>query len=475
VIGFGKSINLLRLCGGGESDTAIIVDTLPGTRDCSHTLRHFFQQGEYLTPVCKALLIVKDIAGALKCMAVGSLDNKTVTTTTFSALVQVARGLGDVHGPGIKMLLVTARTVPLGVLPAHMTAASSGMHTLLGVGVGVGGAASGSGDVSSSEGLQGSLSRIEGYAALGYDACMAGRCWIDVVVIGLHAVQLDLLDALAASSGGSVVSGYSLTEEVVLSSVMHSLRLPTSCFPPHVASMTEHRPGTRRLHADGTIFFEVRTSRGVMPETIFGPVVMQNQVDSAANWVNAIANEFRGSESLSCSVDKLHVTNMVNMTTAASAENGTEVTDNNDSPEVMYKQLCNACNSSNYVATCALLRADPDFALSFLLHPNEELAPAEGAVVQLVLRWRAVTAMKNGGGESCHMTRILTYKLRSTADKREFLAAVDVDLWSSMAARAIAGDLHAASDGLGLPKASSKQEKKDPMSVLLSSDVGNLT
>jgi hypothetical protein len=454
VVGFGKSINLLRLCGGGESDTAIIADTLPGTRDLSHTLGHFFQQGEYLTPACKALLIVRDIAGALKCMAVGSLDNKTVTTTTCSALVQVARGLGNVHGPGIKMLLITARTIPLGALPAHMSGSSDS-------GRGSGGGGGGGG-------MRESLSRIEGYAALGYDACIAGRCWIDVVVVGLHAVQLDLLDALSSSSGGAVVSGYSLREEVVLASVGHFLELPTSCFPPHATAMTERRADMQRLHTDGTIFFEVRTSRGVMPETVFGPVVMQHQEDSAANWINGIASEFTGSGSLSCSVDKLHVTNMVNITTA-SAGKGAEVAEHN--AEVIYKELCNACNGSDYVASCALHRADPDFTLSFLLHPNEDIVHTDGAVVQLVLRWNAVANSKSGGRESCLMTRILTYKLRSTTDKREFLASVDVDLWSSMASRAIAGDLHAASDGLGLSK-TSKEEKKDPMAALLSSDDG---
>lgn len=496
VIGFGKSVNLLRLCGGGESDTAIIADTLPGVRDCAHTLRHFFQQGEYTTPAGKALLIVKDIAVALKCMAVGRLDNKTVTTTTCAVLVQVARELGAVHGPGVRMLLVTARTIPLGVLPAHMTGKGGIGASISGLGMdalleGVGGATiHDSGRIGSSSGVgsensgNASLSRIEGFAALGYDACVFGRCWIDVLVIGLHAVQLDLLDALAFSSGGSVVSGYSLSEEVVLASVERCLRLPTRCFPPHVATLTNHQSHSKRLHTDGTIFFEVRMSRGVMPETIFGPVIMQNQAESTANLVSGLRGSIEGS-SLSCCVDRQHVTNMVNITAASAAEGAGAGRDDNRAPDVVYKELCRACNSSEYIASCALMRADPDFTLSFLLQPNEDLAAADGVVVQLVLRWCDVTSPRQsdnsinsnnrgGGGQSCQRTRILTFKLRQTADKKEFLSAVDVDLWTSMAARAITGDLHAASDGLGLSKASNVTDKQDPLAGLLSSSDGNL-
>ena len=171
----------------------------------------------------------------------------------------------------------------------------------------------------------------------------------------------------------------------------------------------------------------------------------------------------------------------------------TESAATDQSSDTIYAELCQACNHSEYVASCSLLRADPNFALSFLLHPNEILAAEEGAVVQLVLRWCAVTTAKNsnssghgnssghssstgssGGGESCQMTRILTFKLQHTTDKKTFLAAVDVDLWTSMAVRAISGDLHAASDGLGLPKASKETTKRDPLSELLSSHDGGL-
>lgn len=451
IIGFGKSINILRLCGGGESDTAIVVDTLPGTRDCSHTFRHFFQQGEFLTPASKALLIVKDIAGALKCMAAGSLDNKTITTTTCSTLVQVARGIGDVHGPGVKMLLITARTIPLGLLPIQLESTSK-LDAVVGGGVGNG-----------SDSSQEDKSLIEGYAALGNDACVMGRCWIDVVVVGLHAVKLDLFDALASASGGTVVAGYSLDEEVVMASIEHFLCMPASCFPPHINSMTDHRQNTHRRHMDGTILFEVRTSEGVMPETIYGPVIMQNQHESSRIWGQSNTDI----KSMCSAVDKAHVVNMVNITSAQGSP------DIDLNPEIVYAQLCSDCNASDRVVSCAMHRGDPDFALSFLLHPSENLANTDGAVVQLVLRWCKISNTKNGYGECCYMSRIMTYQLPGTDNKKDFLAAVDVDIWSSMAARAISGDLHAATDGLGLPK-SIKQEKKDPIAALLTSDNGIL-
>lgn len=367
------------------------------------------------------------------------------------------------------------------------------------------------------------FSRVEAYAALGYDACRTGRCWIDILVVGLHAVQLDLFDALATSSGGSVVSGYSLADEVVDAAMRHCLGLPAQAFPPHVASLIHHNHNhnhnlseSQRLHSDGTIYFEVRTSRGVMPETIFGSVVMQNQSDAAADWAPGLSADWRsggsssgssggGGDSLSCCVDRHHVANMVHM--SMSGEGESAVTDQHQhqssETEGVYTELCQACNSSEYVASCALLRADPDFAVSFLLHPNETLASGDGAVVQMVLRWCAVVNTRHGsgsgggggsnmnehgssgnssssgnisgggGGEVCQMTRILTFKLPLTADKKTFLAAVDVDLWTSMAARAISGDLHASSDGLGLPKALKDTDKRDPLAELLSSHDGN--
>ena len=450
VVGFGKCINILRLCGGGESDTAIIADVLPGNRDCSHTLRHFFQQGEYLTPACKALLIVKDIARALKCIGVGIVENKTVTTTTCSSLLQVARGLGDVHGPGLKMLLITSRTIPLGNLPPHMSK-KNGVDALLRGG---------------DDQHDNPLSRIEGFSALGHDACITGRCWIDAIVVGLHAVQLDLFDALVSSSGGSVISGYSLQEEVIVAFAEHVLKLPTSCFPPHSASRKDRRPESQRLNSEGTIFCEVRTSSGVMPERIFGQGVMQQQDDSTSNWLNGIANNFYESDSLSCKVDRFHVANMVEITAPTYQPNPTSST-----ADAIYKQLCRSSNGSEHVCACAFHRADPDFALSFVLHPNEKFMKQERTILQLILRFRSVSNDANGTHCICHHTRIMTYELPHTDDKYEYLSVLDVDIWSSVVARAIAGDLHAATDGLGLPKAS-HEEKKDPIAAFLTTDDG---
>ena len=440
IMTFGRCINLLCLCGG-EADTATVTaDVLSGKHDCSAALRHLIRHGEHLTPASNALACVRSIVCGLSCLVEDTVGRKTCTDTTLAVLLGACRTVGaGTMGPGVRAMLITSRSIPLG-----NTGSLTGEKT-----------------TNAMPGLQ-SL-----HADLGRGVCLTPPyCWLDVVVTGLHAVEVDLLDALAGASGGCVLgTTYSLAQQELLETVRKAVSLPAACFPlPYECGGTDSK-----LQPYGGVSIEVRTSKGLIVDQITGPITRIDSPIEGQTILSEVLDEMwgPGPDGAMLPGSKRMVTRLVDrehlkqtLAAISMASKGQASTDiiSVDQVDSVRRELLSLSMENDSLCQCMLGRMDPSLALSFVLEPTNTL-PAEGyGVVQIVVRY----ACLGPSGERQRVTRVRTSKLSCTDDVNLYVAQLDEDVWRAVVMRDIVGDMHASADR----EVASKKEahsKEDPV------------
>eukprot|EP00602_Paraphysomonas_sp_CaronLab_P007992 CAMPEP_0185034736 /NCGR_PEP_ID=MMETSP1103-20130426/24863_1 /TAXON_ID=36769 /ORGANISM="Paraphysomonas bandaiensis, Strain Caron Lab Isolate" /LENGTH=865 /DNA_ID=CAMNT_0027571513 /DNA_START=115 /DNA_END=2709 /DNA_ORIENTATION=- len=424
IIAYGRNISLLRLCGG-EPGCAVCVDVLPGARDCS-ALSHLYQQGEYTTTARNAVQCLSDIVGALQCLSDDTTGSKTCTATTASTLLKVVCSVAGEAAPGVHALLVAGRNIPVGV-------------------------------------LQSEEDRLQSYARVGRDACIRGHCWVDALVVSMHGVDIDAVDALAGGSGGTVVgSGYSLNEKHLILSAKRCLSLPRSCFPMPFPTLSTEAASDASEGALVTV--EVRTSPGITVDQITGPVfgVREDALDGRRSLLKDLIDDALSSgssmhSSLRRLVDREHVRRTVEAIECSKPASGVVGTAGMDT-DALHRELTARCVESDYISQCELMRLDPDTALSFVLEPGEALRGTEQAIVQIVVRY---------ADRDSKVTKVMTSRLKCSEDVSVFLGSLDVDVWGPVVMRDIVGDLHASSDAAAQRAWGKQQQQEDPLAKLI--------
>jgi hypothetical protein len=451
IMSFGRCINLLRLCGGDASQDTITTDSLSGTRDCSHALRFLISHGEYLTPASNALLCSSRIAASLACLVGDATASKISTRTTLHVLLRTIRAMGEhAIGPGVRALVITARSIPLG-----SSADSEG--------------------AGSEE--EGQADRLSLHADLGRRMCIEWpHLWLDLLAVSLHAVRVDALDALAGGSGGAVLASvYSLAEEELLATVRKTLALPTSSFPLPFPD-EGGRSGAGQLSPHGGCTVEVRTSRGLMVDQLTGPISNIDALEDGQTVLSELLEEMWGSAAgasaaegalegprrmLGRLVDREHVRHTLSAMAMASSSTSSAVGEQVDPTR---RELIGRCMESEFVCQCEVARMDPAMALSFVLEPTQDL-PADGyGVVQVVVRYAGASS---GGRQK--MTRVRTVKLSGTEDVNMYLAQLDEEVWRAVVTRDIVGELHAS-----VGQTAAGKEGGDPLMTLLTADESKL-
>lgn len=225
---FGRSINIFRLCGFGTSPIA--VDTLPGEIDKSNSFQHLFQQGEYITTVEKALEGISNIISAIRCLSSNkknstsiysrpqkSVCSSDVCQSALDTIMAVAYAMGCTRNCSVNHLyLFTSRSIPL-------TSTSNNPQP-----------------------YRDRKEKIASYEVLGRTSCIVYSCFVDVISLGLHTIEVDCLDAFAAGTGGMAISGYNFTDEHVLQSLHYHYTNNVETFPPR------NTPSSPHLHSSHT-------------------------------------------------------------------------------------------------------------------------------------------------------------------------------------------------------------------------------
>jgi hypothetical protein len=107
-----------------------------------------------------------------------------------------------------------------------------------------------------------------------------------------------------------------------------------------------------------------------------------------------------------------------------------------------YRELLARNIESETVSCVEILRLSPEMAYSVIFEPTNELSIDKHGVVQMVLRYVNQAGVK--------VTQISTFKLETTDDVYEYQRLFDEDIWISMVARDLVGELHYSSDPLQL-------------------------
>jgi hypothetical protein len=479
IIAYGKNINILRLCGG-ERDGVIVADVISGVQlAASSSYHHLFTQGEYLTPAHNALNCLDDIITALSTLVDDTTTNMTLTRTTLTCLVSVICSFNQSNAAiGIRGLLIVGRSMPY-------DSSSSSSH--------------------SSAPLD--EMRILQYASLGREACLSSRVWLDAVVIGMHAIELSSFDSLCTASGGSVLGvSYNFSEPSLLQTISHSTKRTADQFPSSVGASiaptidsTASLNNVRSKFAQNSATLEIRTNPCLLIEKLTGtmndltemtasshsgpgaslsPAVSRSPSSSYRQSVlHEIVQDLLGNSLSQYSqsylmrlVDLTHLEHTLQQSasvTAPSSSSRNPIDENH--LQKHYRELLARNIESETVSCVEILRLSPEMAYSVIFEPTNELSIDKHGVVQMVLRYVNQAGVK--------VTQISTFKLETTDDVYEYQRLFDEDIWISMVARDLVGELHYSSDPLQLQVQQQQQHQPstDTLAAMIQGSEGLCT
>lgn len=274
IIIYSKSINILRLCSMKNS-FPLTSDTLSGEVDQVHSMAHLLSHGIHVITSALAVQNIELIVSCLESFAASSSllnsrcrshkgtqgsSKRSSPVCCANILLNLAVSLGGKKGPGVRLLVVSNRPLPIKPISSL--------------------------DSSVDRTNDGNPNIITAYTKLGREACVRG-CWIDIFHVGAESSHFDKLDALAGATGGYLIVAESLgdthLERSFVKVVSNSSRVLAMATGQESGAETKSDKELRRqngahevnvhLPMKGTFAsVEIRTSENICVERIVGPV-----------------------------------------------------------------------------------------------------------------------------------------------------------------------------------------------------------